>query len=238
MTLRLFAQEGIKCLGRACMAVMGGMRVEGREVVPLKGTALLVPNHSSDMDPALIAMALPRMAWYMAKSELFEMKVFGLPLGPFIRLMQAFPVKRDAGAADRAAIRTAEEKLKARELLVLFPEGRLSETGEMQPFQPGAALIALRSGVPVIPVGIIGSPQLLPYGEQIPRRVSSPVRVRFGPPLPMADLKALPRHEAIDEAVRRMEVAVAGLIGQPVPSREPEEPPARAPEEKTLSPVG
>jgi 1-acyl-sn-glycerol-3-phosphate acyltransferase len=220
--MRSFAQWLLKRIWRAVTAVMGGMRVEGQEVVPLNGPALIVPNHSSDMDPAIVAMALPRMAWYMAKRELFDMKVFGLPLGPFIRLMQAYPVRRDTGAADRAAIRYGEEKLKEGELLVVFPEGKLSEAGVMQPFQPGAALIALRSGVPVIPMGLIGTPDFLPYGEQVPRRFSRPIRVKFGPPIPMDDLKSLPRHEALEEATRRMEAAVAGLTGQPIPARLPE----------------
>ncbi len=218
---RAWAQVGIKIFGRLGARMLGGMRVEGRENVPLKGSALLVPNHSSDLDPAFVAMALPRMAWYMAKVELFDMRVFGLPLGPFIRLMQAYPVRRDI--ADRAAIRTGEQKLKEDELLVVFPEGRLTQTGMMQPFQSGAALIALRTGVPVLPVGIIGSPEMLPYGEQVPRRASRPVQVKFGPPLPLDDLKALPRHEAIETLTRRMEAAVAALIGQPVPEPEAEE---------------
>jgi 1-acyl-sn-glycerol-3-phosphate acyltransferase len=220
--MRSFAQWLMKRIWRAVTAVMGGMWVEGREVVPMKGPALIVPNHSSDMDPAIVAMALPRMAWYMAKAELFDMKVFGLPLGPFIRLMQAYPVRRDTGAADRAAIRYGEEKLKEGELLVVFPEGKLSENGVMQPFQPGAALIALRTGVPVIPMGLTGTPDFLPYGAQVPRRFSRPIRVRFGKPIPMDDLKGLPRHDALEEATRRMEAAVAELSGQPIPVREPE----------------
>ncbi|MBW3623709.1 MAG: 1-acyl-sn-glycerol-3-phosphate acyltransferase [Armatimonadetes bacterium] len=221
--MKPFLQEMMKGIGRFVCALLGGMRVEGREHVPLKSSAILVPNHSSDLDPAFVAMALPRMAWYMAKTELFTMRVFGLPLGPLIRLMQAFPVRREAALADRTALRTAEEKLKSGELLVLFPEGKLTETGALQPFQPGAALIALRTGVPVIPVGLIGTAEMMPYGKLIPRRVSRPVEVKFGAPLPLDDLKDLPRNEAVAELTRRMEAAVAALIGQPVPTPIPEE---------------
>lgn len=208
----------LRVIGRVWAALLGGLKVEGRENVPQTGPALLVPNHFSDIDPPLVWLALRRHCRFMAKSELFEMRL----LGPFIRFMGAFPVRRNT--ADRTALRTAGEFLEAGEAVVLFPEGKLSETGELQPFLPGAALIALRTGAPVIPVGLLNTSEMLPYGAQIPRRSSRPVRVKFGPPVPLNDLKSLPRSEAVEEAVRRMEAAVAGLIGQPVLAHQDREP--------------
>lgn len=230
--MRKLLLSGIMAFGRVLAALLGGLRVSGRENVPKTGPVLLVPNHVSDIDPPLVGITLPRRARYMAKSELFEMRV----LGPFIRFMGAFPVRRYS--ADRTALRAAEEYLKNGEAVVLFPEGKLSEDGALQPFLPGAALIGLRADVPVVPVGIVGSPGMLPYGRLFPKRSPRPVQVKFGPPIPMDDLKALPRSEAIEEATRRMEAAVAELTGQPVPTHEPEEPPAPKAESESLSKVG
>lgn len=203
-------------LGPPLAAALGGLRVEGREHVPATGPVLLLPNHLSDVDPVALGIALPRVAWYMAKSDLFEIRV----LGPFLRFMRAFSVRQ--GFADRAAIRQAEALLAQGEALVLFPEGHLSETGRMEPFQPGAALIALRSGATVIPVGILNTPAMLPYGELTPRRAPRPVTVRFGAPLRLDDLASWPRRDALEEATRRIEAAVAALAEQPIPPREGE----------------
>ena len=208
----------LRGIGRALGALLGGIHVEGEANVPHTGPALLVPNHLSDIDPPIVWLSIRRAPWFMAKSELFETRF----LGPFIRFMQAFPVRRDS--ADRAALRFAEDRLREGEVLILFPEGRLSETGELMPFQPGAALLALRTGVPVIPVGLIGTQGMMPYGHTRPRRAPRPVQVRIGPPIPTDDLADLPRGEALDELNRRMEVAVARLADQPLPERETERP--------------
>ncbi|MCC6444738.1 MAG: 1-acyl-sn-glycerol-3-phosphate acyltransferase [Armatimonadetes bacterium] len=191
-------------LARAAFGVCGGIRAEGREHVPATGGVLFTPNHISDSDPLAVFWACPRPAWFMAKEELFSIPA----LGPFIRLFRAFPVKRDS--ADRTALRRAEEILGAGECLVVFPEGRISETGAIQPIQPGVALIALRTGVPVVPVAVRGTNRVLPYGRLLPRR-GGRVTVTFGTPLSFADLKG--KRGATATAAERIAAAIAALLG-------------------------
>src|SRR5690606_28111202 len=102
------------------------LRVEGREHVPRQGGAILAPNHISNVDPPAVGAAAPRPVYFMAKEELYQMPL----LGRILPRLHAFPVRR--GTVDRAALRRAEELLRAGELVVIFPEGRESETGQLQ----------------------------------------------------------------------------------------------------------
>jgi 1-acyl-sn-glycerol-3-phosphate acyltransferase len=178
--------------------------VEGRAHLPRTGGVLVIANHISDVDAVTVGSALSRTAWYMAKAELFDLPV----LGPLIHAVHAFPVKR--GTADRAALRRALELLAAGEVVVIFPEGRDSVTGRLQPFEAGVALLALRSGVPVVPVGLHGTNEFLPMYHFVPRPAH--VLVRFGPPIPFEDLEDLPHRERMEAMIRRMAASLARLI--------------------------
>lgn len=161
--------------------VCGGIRFEGRQHVPKKGGVLITPNHISDADPPTIGVALPRACYFMAKSELFT----GL-LGKVIRWLHGFPVKRYT--ADRTALRYAEERLKEGEAVVIFPEGKLSEDGNLQPVLPGVLLVAQHANVPIVPTIIEGTDRLMPYGKLTPRPAGRHIIVRFGPPVTFAEL--------------------------------------------------
>lgn len=200
----------LKLIARLLIAVGRGMRVEGRENVPDQGPILVTPNHISDSDPALVGMTLPRPAYFMAKSELFAVPVFG----PLLRFLRGFPVKR--GQPDRSALRKAEELLKASEALVVFPEGQLSETGALQPLNPGVVLIAMRSGAPVLPVGLIGTDALLPYGKLIPKPAGRRIVVRYGRPIPVEELTGgLSGKAGLQRGVEVLSAALAELTAQP-----------------------
>ena len=112
----------------------------------------------------------------MAKSELFEMKV----IGPLIRFFGAFPVKR--GEPDRTSIRHAVELLKSGEAVGVFPEGQLSEDGELQEMKSGVALIIRMARCPVICCGIKGTDKILPYGKVLPRPAFSTIEAVWGEP--------------------------------------------------------
>lgn len=167
---------------------------------------MLAPNHIADLDPPAIMLSACRPLWFMAKKELFEMPV----LGPFIGFAQAFPVER--GGADRVALKRAETLLKAGQGVVVFPEGRLSENGELQPLLPGVAMLALRANVPVVPVGICGTNAILPYGRSTPRPTLAPVGVHFGAPLDFSDLQDLPSREQRSQALERLETALREAV--------------------------
>ena len=158
------------------LTVLGPLRGSGRRNVPRSGGVLILANHLSDLDPIAIHAVSPRPVSFMAKEELFHM---GL-LGPLIRWYDAFPVKR--GAPDRAAIRRAVETLKGGGVVCVFPEGRLSKTGELLPLEAGAMLIARMADVPIVCCRVDGTQRVMPYGLSIPRPAFHWMKVRFGSP--------------------------------------------------------
>lgn len=204
---------------RFLFAVMGRLRIEGVKNIPRKGGAILAANHRSASDWPAIGVSCPRPLRWMAKDDLFDVPV----IGPFARLFRAFPVRR--GTADRAALRIAEELVAGGDALVIFPEGAVSETATLQPFKHGLALVALRTGAPVVPVALIGTERLVPYGKNLPRPTWKPVRIRFGAPLDFSDLwhpspdpndptriRGVPPREAIDTVTERTESAIRALL--------------------------
>ncbi|MCC2668031.1 MAG: 1-acyl-sn-glycerol-3-phosphate acyltransferase [Armatimonadetes bacterium] len=193
---------------RGLYQALGGFRVEGVENIPPTGGVILAPNHLSWADPPAIYMATRRKCWFMANEFLFRIPV----LGKLIPIVGAFPVHR--GRVDRDAIRIAEQHLKEQDLLCVFPEGGTTITGTLYPFESGVALLSLRTGAPIVPVGITGTDKLLPM--QPPHRlhyVRGGVRVRFGKPIHPDEVDpALPRKERMEALTQRLYLAVAALL--------------------------
>ena len=125
-------------------------QVMGRENVPRYGAVLVVANHLSLIDPPLLGVSLERKIRFMAKEELFRSRLSRF----LMRSLGAFPVHR--GRVDRAALREAERVLARGQVLAMFPEGMRSR-GQLTDGFFGSALIAMRSGVPIVPVGITGT---------------------------------------------------------------------------------
>lgn len=149
-----------------------GRRI-GRESLPTCGGLLLVVNHISDLDPILVQWACPRPVHFMAKQSLFEIR----GLGRLMRIFRAFPVVPNS--ADRKALRWAIALLKSGECVCIFPEGRLSETGRLQPLNSGYEMIARQSGAAVAVGHISGANQILPYGTTRPIRRSVTISVEW-----------------------------------------------------------
>ena len=143
--------------------LLGTFKSSHRERVPKGGGILVLANHISDLDPPIVMYAANRPIRFMAKSELFAMKV----VGPILRLFKAFPVKR--GAPDRASIRGAVESLQAGDAVGIFPEGQLSEDGKLQELKEGVAMIIRMAECPVICCGLTNTNKPLPYGSMILR---------------------------------------------------------------------
>ncbi len=163
------------CLFRAVFRILCLWVVEGQENVPAKGGVILAPNHTSYLDPPLVGSAVSRPVYFMAKRELFSVPI----LGWLIRRTHAFPVSR--GAADRQALKKAQELLQKGEVLVVFPEGTRSPNGCLQEAEIGLALIAARAGAPVVPIAIVGSNRALPRSSPFFRPAK--IKVRIGPPI-------------------------------------------------------
>jgi 1-acyl-sn-glycerol-3-phosphate acyltransferase len=152
------------------------LEVKGAENVPQKGSFVFASNHQSNLDPFLLGVATQRKLAYFAKAELFRYR-----LGAFLlRKVNAFPVRR--GRNDRDAIQHSLHCLESGLGLVFFPEGsRFHGPEDRTKAKPGMAMVASRSGSPVVPARIIGSDRVLPPGATFPR--PGRVKVVFGKPL-------------------------------------------------------
>jgi 1-acyl-sn-glycerol-3-phosphate acyltransferase len=185
------------------MRLIFRMRRFGHRHVPRRGPALLVANHSSVLDPPLIAGMTPRPVTFLAKAELFEVPLFG----GLIRRLGARPLRRDGG--DPAALRTALRLLEEGRVLLVFPEGSRGPEGSLRPAKPGAGMLAVLSGAPVIPVYISGTGRAWPRGRRWPRPAR--VTVRFGEPVQVPRADAARRKDSYEAASRAMMAAIARL---------------------------
>lgn len=190
------------------LTLLGGWRVEGREHVPRTGGVLIAANHTSYADPPVVGLAMPRRCFFFAKEPLFRIPV----LRSLCRLYLAFPVKVE-GAMDREALRHVENLLKGGEAVCIYPEGHVSRDGRLKPLAPGAAMIASRAGVPLVPAAVIGNSRAFPPPKTLPHFVRGGVTVRFGAPL---DLGAMPpelgRREQLDWITAELERALLRLL--------------------------
>jgi 1-acyl-sn-glycerol-3-phosphate acyltransferase len=148
------------------LPIFSRISVTGLENVPPRGAIILVANHLSDSDPGILMTRVRRKVLYMAKVELFKVQGFRQFMEAF-----GFPVQRNA--ADLRALRNAQAVLDAGVALGMFPEGTGSGLdARMQKAWPGAALIALRSGAPIVPAGITGTQRM-----NLPRLFAHPFRI-------------------------------------------------------------
>lgn len=178
------------------------LEVVGKEHIPPEGPVILASNHLNNADPPLIALAIrPRYPMYMAKREMIRWPI----LGPAFRAFGAFPVRR--GEVDRSAMRAATEVVESGALLVMFPEGTRSRTGGLGRGHPGTALVALRTGAPVLPVAITGTEGAgWPWIFLKPRSIKH-VRIVIGEPFhlpPVERVNSESTAQATDLIMRRI----------------------------------
>lgn len=184
------------------------MRYVGLEHVPASGAVVLACNHLSNLDPVLLGAVCPRQINYLAKIELFRVPL----LGRLIRGYGAIPLRRTASDPD--AMRLAEAVLEHGQLLALFPEGTRSRDGQLKPFRFGAARLALKYDVPLVPAAIVGTDHAMPSGRRLPLRV--PVAIAFGPPIDMAGFHyrrqgTVPQANDLEGVTARLQAAVEQL---------------------------
>lgn len=173
-----------------------------------KGGVIIASNHLSSADPAMVASAIyPRSPRYMSKVELFQKTPV---VGYLFALSGGFPVRR--GTGDMASLREAERLLAAGAVVGMFPEGHRSDTGAMMEAHPGTALLALRSGAPVVPVGIWGSEHLRGGWRAVLRQ--APVRMQAGEPF-MLKRGARIRRDDVARAHERLMAEIAAQLPAP-----------------------
>ena len=151
-------------------------RIEGQENVPTTGPFIAVSNHASDFDPPLLSCCMGRPVAFMAKEELFKIPVFKRG----IEMYGAYPVKR--GMGDRQALKAAMSFLEQGWGAGLFLDGTRTADGRIANPKPGAAWIAAKMQIPLLPVSLWGTQNITPRGKVRPRPV--PLTVRIGSLIP------------------------------------------------------
>ena len=172
-------------------AMMLGWRphVEGLEHIPATGGAVFAGNHLSVADELFLGSVVPRHVAFWAKSEYFT----GKGVGGFLtrRMMEglgAIRVERAGGRAALTAFDGAIPVLKAGDMVAVYPEGTRSPDGRLYRGRTGAARLAVAAGVPIIPVGMIGTERVQPIGQPYPKLVGwGKVTVKFGKPIQTTD---------------------------------------------------
>ncbi|MCX5707681.1 MAG: lysophospholipid acyltransferase family protein [Candidatus Omnitrophica bacterium] len=145
------------------------LKVEGLENLPQKSNFIIVSNHNSFLDPALIMAAVRKKIYCIALRDIYKMSW----LGWFLQVTETLP----SGSSSPKAV----DLLLKNKIVGLFPEGGVSRDGKLKEFRRGAALLALKTGRPIVPCAIIGTFQALPFGSRIPRL--TPLKLKIGKPV-------------------------------------------------------
>ncbi len=190
------------------LRVLHRPRVTGLEHVPRTGPVIIAGNHISFADEIFTPLAARRQVFYLAKSEYFTSPgLKGKAMAAFFGGIGQVPVDRTATRAAAASVEVCVGLLREGKAFGIYPEGTRSPDGRLYRFRTGVARIALRTGVPVVPVGLVGTDRVQPPGTR--RWRVAPVGVHFGAPLVFAG-------RAADERSARQLRAVADTIREAV----------------------
>jgi 1-acyl-sn-glycerol-3-phosphate acyltransferase len=188
--------------------------VVGFEHVARTGPLIIAGNHVSFADEIFTPVAARRQVFYFAKAEYFNTPgIKGRSMAALFHAMRQLPVERADTRSAAASLDIGLEVLEAGQVLGIYPEGTRSPDGRLYKFRTGVARLALRSGVPVVPVGLIGTREVKPpVGLKWHRR---PVGVHFGPPLDFSGRAADERSaRSLREVAEQIRAAVQALSGQ------------------------
>jgi 1-acyl-sn-glycerol-3-phosphate acyltransferase len=177
------------------------VKVEGRENVPKRGPVILASNHRSFLDSIFIPLVLRRRVTFVAKAEYFD----DPKTAWFFRGVGQIPIRREGGSASERALASASEVLAAGGVFGIYPEGTRTRDGFLHRGHTGVARLSLRSGTPIVPVGLIGTDEVQPIDQRMPRLFRR-VTVRFGEPLDPArfgdaDVEHLALRDLTDEVM-------------------------------------
>jgi 1-acyl-sn-glycerol-3-phosphate acyltransferase len=154
------------------------VRVEGVENVPDSGPVILASNHLSFSDSIFLPLVLKRRVTFVAKAEYFD----DPKTAWFFRAVGQIPIKREGGSAADRALQSAREVLDRGGVLGIYPEGTRSPDGRLYKGHTGVARLALQTRAPVVAVAMIGTRQIQPIGQVVPR-LFMPVTIRFSQPM-------------------------------------------------------
>ena len=188
--------------------------ITGLEHVPATGPVIMAANHQSFADEFFIPLAARRQVFFFAKAEYFTTPgVKGRAMSAFFTGLGQVPVERADTKSAAAVIDIGVEVLGEGRALGIFPEGTRSADGRLYKFRTGVARLALRSGAPVVPVGVVGTREVHPSGSK--RWHRAPVAVHFGPPLDFSGRSADERSSRVlREVTETVRAEVQRLSGQ------------------------
>ena len=152
--------------------------LRGLENVPASGGAILCPNHTSVLDSFFVPAMLPRRVTYVGKAEYMD----DWKTRRLFPALGMIPIDRTGGDAAERALATAQRLLEQGELFGIYPEGTRSRDGRLYRGKTGPARLALRTGAPIIPIGIQGAREVMPPDARFPR-LRLPVTITFGTPI-------------------------------------------------------
>ena len=182
------------------LAMIGRPKVEGLEHVPRSGPVILASNHLAVMDSFYLPLVVRRRITFLAKAEYFTgTGVKGWFKRWFFTAVGQVPIDRTDADSAQAALNTAERLLGQGKLLGMYPEGTRSPDGRLYKGKTGLARLALHTGVPVIPVAMIGTNVVNPPGSKMLR--FGQVTVRFGKPIDFSRFEGLAGNHFIERAV-------------------------------------
>lgn len=160
------------------------MKVEGFENIPKKGAVIIASNHVSYLDPAVLIASSNRKIYFITKKEIFKNTFVSF----ILKKLNAFSVNREN--VDILAFKKVINILREEKVLGIFPEGKRSSNGELQELKLGAIKIAMKTGVPILPVGIIGTHKIYPRGIKFPILFKHKIIVKYGAPQHLNKLKS------------------------------------------------
>ncbi|HNP58303.1 MAG TPA: lysophospholipid acyltransferase family protein [Gordonia sp. (in: high G+C Gram-positive bacteria)] len=182
------------------LRLIGRPKVTGLENLPAHGPAILASNHLAVVDSFYLPLMIPRRMYFLAKSEYFTGTGFkGAFQRWFFSSTGQIPIDRTGADAAAGALDAARRQLDKGDLMGMYPEGTRSPDGRLYKGKTGLARLALETGVPVIPVAMVGTNDLNPPGTVIPRFAH--VEVRIGEPLDFSRFEGMGGNRFIERAV-------------------------------------
>ena len=212
--IQLWARSIVRAAGITLVTKNG-------ELLDPKQRYILVANHYSYFDIPCIFAAIPQPIRFMAKVSLFKIPIFGWAIGRagFI------PIDRKNRRTAVKSFDLAAQRIRKGNTIVVFPEEGRSRQREMRPFQRGGFLLALKSELPIVPVAIDGTFDVMRAGTL--RVKGGPVTVTITPPIETAGLTLRDKEKLAEESRRRIETLLFGKATPVIPSREDGEEPGR-----------
>lgn len=185
------------------------IRTEGREHVPSDGPVILAANHRSFLDSMFIPLVVSRRVTFVAKAEYFD----DPKTAWFFRGVGQIPIRREGGSASEGALAAATEVLEDGGVFGIYPEGTRTRDGKLHRGHTGVARLALRTGAPIVPIGLVGTDEVQPVDRKLPR-FGREVQIKFGEPIDCTPYRnGAPDHLACRQLTDEVMFEVQQLCG-------------------------